>query len=115
MLSATLIKEPSAIIIDSTDPTYQMQRIMLSMGQEVKETKPILELNPNNKIIQNLKNLDSENLEKICIILLEEAMITSGLPSKNPSQFINILNEILEKNIYNINRMGIYKNPYLIF
>ncbi|AYE36419.1 molecular chaperone HtpG [Borrelia turcica IST7] len=99
LLSATLIKEPSAIIIDSTDPTYQMQRIMLSMGQEVKETKPILELNPNNKIIQNLKNLDSENLEKISIILLEEAMITSGLPSKNPSQFINILNEILEKNI----------------
>ncbi|QMU99326.1 molecular chaperone HtpG [Borrelia sp. A-FGy1] len=99
LLSASLIKEPSAIIIDSGDPTYQMQRIMLSMGQEIKETKPILELNPNNKIIQNLKNLDSENLEKISIILLEEAMITSGLPSKNPSQFINIINEILEKNI----------------
>ncbi|AWG42926.1 molecular chaperone HtpG [Candidatus Borreliella tachyglossi] len=99
LLSATLTKEPSAIIIDSTDPTYQMQRIMMSMGQEVKEIKPILELNPNNKIIQNLKTLDNENLEKISLILLEEAMITSGLPSKNPSQFINILNEILEKNI----------------
>ncbi|AGT27516.1 molecular chaperone HtpG [Borrelia miyamotoi] len=98
-LSATLIKEPSAIIIDSTDPTYQMQKIMISMGQEVKETKPILELNPNNKIIQNLKNLDHENLEKISIILLEEAMITSGLPSKNPSQFISIINEMLEKSI----------------
>ncbi|ASQ29322.1 molecular chaperone HtpG [Borrelia miyamotoi] len=98
-LSATLIKEPSAIIIDSTDPTYQMQKIMISMGQEVKETKPILELNPNNKIIQNLKNLDHENLEKISTILLEEAMITSGLPSKNPSQFISIINEMLEKSI----------------
>ncbi|QFP41793.1 molecular chaperone HtpG [Borrelia miyamotoi] len=98
-LSATLIKEPSAIIIDSTDPTYQMQKIMISMGQEVKETKPILELNPNNKIIQNLKNLDDENLEKISIILLEEAMLTSGLPSKNPSQFISIINEMLEKSI----------------
>ena len=98
-LSATLTKEPSAIIIDSTDPTYQMQKIMISMGQEVKEIKPILELNPNNKIIQNLKNLDDENLEKISIILFEEAMITSGLPNKNPSQFINIINEILEKTI----------------
>ncbi|AHH03555.1 Chaperone protein htpG [Borrelia nietonii YOR] len=98
-LSATLKQEPSAIIIDSADPTYQMQRIMISMGQEVKEIKPILELNPNNKIIQNLKNLDDENLEKISIILLEEAMITSGLPSKNPSQFISIINEILEQNI----------------
>ncbi|ETZ18705.1 Chaperone protein htpG [Borrelia duttonii CR2A] len=98
-LSATLIQEPSAIIIDSTDPTYQMQKIMLSMGQEVKETKPILELNPNNKIIQNLKNLDDTTLEKISIILLEEAIITSGLPSKNPNQFINIINEMLEKNI----------------
>ncbi|UEQ07197.1 molecular chaperone HtpG [Borrelia hermsii] len=98
-LSATLKQEPSAIIIDSSDPTYQMQRIMISMGQEVKETKPILELNPNNKIIQNLKNLDDENLEKISILLLEEAMLTSGLPSKNPSQFISIINEILEQNI----------------
>ncbi|ACH93500.1 molecular chaperone HtpG [Borrelia duttonii] len=98
-LSATLVQEPSAIIIDSTDPTYQMQKIMLSMGQEVKETKPILELNPNNKIIQNLKNLDDTTLEKISIILLEEAIITSGLPSKNPNQFINIINEMLEKNI----------------
>ncbi|BCR21980.1 molecular chaperone HtpG [Borrelia sp. HM] len=98
-LSATLTQEPSAIIIDSTDPTYQMQKIMISMGQEVKETKPILELNPNNKIIQNLKNLDDENLEKISIILFEEAMITSGLPNKNPSQFIKIINEIVEKTI----------------
>ncbi|AHH12581.1 Chaperone protein htpG [Borrelia hermsii YBT] len=98
-LSATLKQEPSTIIIDSSDPTYQMQRIMISMGQEVKETKPILELNPNNKIIQNLKNLDDENLEKISILLLEEAMLTSGLPSKNPSQFISIINEILEQNI----------------
>ncbi|AHH10743.1 molecular chaperone HtpG [Borrelia coriaceae] len=99
LLSATLTQEPSAIIIDSADPTYQMQRIMISMGQEIKEIKPILELNPNNKIIQNLKNLDDVNLEKISIILLEEAMITSGLQSKNPSQFINIINEMLEKNI----------------
>ncbi|WP_024653478.1 molecular chaperone HtpG [Borrelia persica] len=98
-LSATLIQEPSAIIIDSTDPTYQMQKIMMSMGQEVKEIKPILELNPNNKIIKNLKNLDDANLEKISIILLEEAIITSGLPSKNPNQFINIINEMLEQNI----------------
>ncbi|WP_024654828.1 molecular chaperone HtpG [Borrelia hispanica] len=98
-LSATLIQEPSAIIIDSTDPTYQMQKIMISMGQEVKETKPILELNPNNKIIKNLKNLDDTTLEKISIILLEEAIITSGLPSKNPNQFINIINEMLESNI----------------
>ncbi|AHH08536.1 molecular chaperone HtpG [Borrelia anserina] len=98
-LSATLTQEPSAIIIDSSDPTYQMQRVMISMGQEVQEIKPILELNPNNKIIQNLKNLDDNNLEKISIILLEEAMITSGLPSKNPGQFISIINEMLEKNI----------------
>ncbi len=63
-LSATLIKEPSAIIVDNNDPTYQMQKIMLSMGQEVKEIKPILELNPNNSIVQNLKNLESEKLEK---------------------------------------------------
>ncbi|ANF34021.1 molecular chaperone HtpG [Borrelia turicatae] len=98
-LSATLTQEPSAIIIDSADPTYQMQRIMISMGQEVKEIKPILELNPNNKIIQNLKNLDDVNLEKISIILFEEAMITSGLQSKNPRQFINIINEMLEQNI----------------
>ncbi|UPA12221.1 molecular chaperone HtpG [Borrelia venezuelensis] len=98
-LSATLTQEPSAIIIDSADPTYQMQRIMISMGQEVKEIKPILELNPNNKIIQNLKNLDDINLEKISIILFEEAMITSGLQSKNPRQFINIINEMLEQNI----------------
>ncbi|WP_421622659.1 molecular chaperone HtpG [Borrelia sp. MN22-0132] len=98
-LSATLTQEPSAIIIDSADPTYQMQRIMISMGQEVKEIKPILELNPNNKIIQNLKNLDDANLEKISIILFEEAMITSGLQSKNPRQFINIINEMLEQNI----------------
>lgn len=98
-LSATLIKEPSAIIVDSNDPTYQMQKIMLSMGQEVKEIKPILELNPNNRIVQNLKNLESEKLEKISILLFEEALLTSGMPSKNPGKFINIINEFLEKEL----------------
>ena len=53
-ISSRLSDSPSCVVVDENDPTSQMQEIMRSMGQaELPDVKPILEVNPNHKIIKN--------------------------------------------------------------
>ncbi|MEC9050253.1 MAG: molecular chaperone HtpG, partial [Candidatus Neomarinimicrobiota bacterium] len=56
-VSSRLSNSPSCVVIDENDPTAQMQEMMRSMGQaELPDVKPILEVNPNHKIIKKLKD-----------------------------------------------------------
>ena len=56
-VSNRLSDSPSCIVVDENDPTAQMQEMMRSMGQgELPDVKPILEINPNHKIIKKLKD-----------------------------------------------------------
>ena len=56
-VSSRLSDSPSCVVVDENDPTAQMQELMRSMGQaELPDVKPILEVNPNHKIIKKLKD-----------------------------------------------------------
>ncbi|MCR5252826.1 MAG: molecular chaperone HtpG, partial [Treponema sp.] len=51
-LSKTLSGEnPSCIVVDENDPSYQMERMMKAMGQMGPEIKPILEVNGDHPIL----------------------------------------------------------------
>ena len=55
-ISNRLSESPSVLIYDKNDPDYQMQQMMKQMGNgmNMPEILPILELNPNNEIVQKL-------------------------------------------------------------
>jgi len=96
-LSNRLSESPSCIVADEHDPTAQMQELMRSMGQtDLPEIKPILELNPNHKIIISLKDKTKQkSFNDIAILLYEQALIQEGVKLDNPSEFTERLNKVI--------------------
>ena len=98
-LSKTLSEEnPSCIVVDENDPSYQMVQMMKAMGQTGPELKPILEINADHPIVQKLKDTDDEKLiSDISEVLLDQALLIAGVELKEPAEFVKHLNSLLSK------------------
>jgi len=96
-ISNRLSKSPSCIVVDEHDPTAHMQELMRSMGQTgLPEIKPILEINPNHKIIKKLKDKTRQkSFNNIAFLLYEQALIQEGVKLDNPAEFTDRLNKVI--------------------
>ncbi|MEC7935665.1 MAG: molecular chaperone HtpG [Candidatus Neomarinimicrobiota bacterium] len=96
-VSSRLSDSPSCVVVDENDPTAQMQELMRSMGQaELPDVKPILEVNPNHKIIKKLKDkIKQKSFNDIACLLYEQALIQEGVKLDNPAEFTERLNKVI--------------------
>ena len=76
----------------------QMAAMMKSMGQEVPESAPILEINPDHNIVKSLNNSNDEKMiEDISWLLLDQAKMAEGMEIKDTVAFTKRLNNIMSK------------------
>lgn len=96
--SSRLSDSPSCIVADENDPTIQMQAILRSIGQQDAEFAPVLEINPDHEIVKRLAATEeSQTIEDISFILLDEAKLAEGAPIQDPAAFIKRVNRLAEK------------------
>ncbi len=98
-LSKTLSGEnPSCIVVDENDPSYQMIQMMKAMGQAGPDLKPILEINGDHPIVAKIKDSDDEALIKdVSEVLYNQALLIAGAEIKEPAEFVKHLNNLLSK------------------
>ena len=96
-ISKTLTAEnPSCIVVDENDPSYQMIQMMRAMGQSGPELKPILEINADHPIVARIKDTDDEALIKdVAEVLFNQALLIAGVEIKEPTEFVKHLNNLL--------------------
>ena len=96
-LSKTLTAEnPSCIVVDENDPSYQMIQMMRAMGQAGPDLKPILEVNGDHPILAKIKESDDETLIKnVSEVLLNQALLIAGVEIKEPAEFVKCLSALL--------------------
>ena len=100
-VSNRLTDSPCCMVADQNDPTAQMQQMMEAMGQKSNEKiKPIMEINPNHKIIKKLVKLGKGKVFNDSVKLLyTQTLIIEGLKPDNPLDFAKRLNEVLNKSL----------------
>ncbi len=98
-LSKTLSGEnPSCIVVDENDPSYQMIQMMRAMGQAGPDLKPILEVNGDHPILAKIKESDDEALiADVSEVLFTQALMIAGMEVKEPTEFVKHLNNLLSK------------------
>ena len=98
-LSKTLSGEnPSCIVVDENDPSYQMIQMMKAMGQSGPDLKPILEVNGDHPILVKIKDSEDEALIKdVSEVLFNQALLIAGAEIKEPAEFVKHLNNLLSK------------------
>ena len=94
--SKLLRSAPSCVVIDDSQMTHNMQKIMQAMGQEMQKIKPILEINPSHAIIRHIDQLsDEDKFTDWAHLLLEQALLSEGAVLDNPGEFVSRLNRLL--------------------
>ena len=89
---------PSCVVKDGNDQMAQMAQMMRSMGQEMPETAPILEINPEHEIVSKLNSLkDEDMISDISWILLDQAKLSEGINITDAVAFSQRLNRITTK------------------
>ena len=98
-LSKTLSGEnPSCIVVDENDPSYQMIQMMRAMGQAGPDLKPILEVNGDHPILAKIKESNDEALiADVSEVLFTQALMIAGMEVKEPAAFVKSLNSLLSK------------------
>ena len=93
-----LSDSPSCVVKDPNDPMAQMAAMMKAMGQEVPESAPILEINPDHQIVKSLNGCaDDDMIETISWLLLDQAKMAEGIEIKDSVAFTKRLNKVMSK------------------
>ncbi len=93
-MSSRLVDSPSCLIADQYGMGGNMERIMKAMGQDMPEEKPILEINPDHPLIENLEK-DESNLDDWAHILFDQAALAEGAALKDPGAYVKRINKLL--------------------
>ena len=91
-VSSRLSESPSCLVADENELGGNMERIMKSLGQDVPETKPILEINPTHPLVIKLKSKVDEDIVKV---LFDQAVLSEGGQIKEPAEFVKRMNKLM--------------------
>ena len=91
-VSSRLSESPSCLVADENELGGNMERIMKSLGQDVPETKPILEINPTHPLVMKLKTKVDDDIVKV---LFDQAVLSEGGQIKEPAEFVKRMNKLM--------------------
>jgi len=91
-VSSRLSESPSCLVADENELGGNMERIMKSLGQDIPDTKPILEINPDHPLVIKLKTKIDEDLVKV---LFDQAVLSEGGQIKEPAEFVKRMNKLM--------------------
>jgi molecular chaperone HtpG len=95
-VSQRLTDSPSCLVLGANDMTPQMQQIMQAAGQYVPKSKPVLELNPSNALVQKLRDIkDDVEFNDWSHLLFEQAQLAAGEQLDDAAEFVKRVNRLL--------------------
>ncbi|MQY26960.1 molecular chaperone HtpG [Nocardia aurantia] len=109
-LSSRLTTSPACVVGDVFDFTPQLERMYRASGQELPQSKRILELNPAHPLVTGLRDAYGRNraeadagtdadLTATAELLYGTAILAEGGELKDPAGFAKILTERLTKSL----------------
>lgn len=93
-LTHRLTESPACLVADESDPGANLERIMKAMGQDAPTTKPILEINPDHALIQQL-DASSDAFDDWAQVLFDQAALSEGAQIKDPANYVKLVNRLL--------------------
>lgn len=94
-VSNRLVDSPALLVTADGELSPQMVQMLKQMGQEVPETKPILEINPSHPLIKRLEN--SEQFDDLAKVIFDQALLAEGGQLEDPAGYLKRVNELLMK------------------
>ncbi|WP_256713807.1 molecular chaperone HtpG [Psychrobacter sp. Cmf 22.2] len=94
-VSTRLVDSPACLVVGEGELSPQMIQMLQQMGQEVPESKPTLEVNPDHPLIQKLES--SEQFDDLAQVIFDQALLADGGQLEDPAAYLKRVNELLMK------------------
>ena len=92
-----LTDSPACLVAGEGAVDANMERIMMSMGQEVPSSKRIMEVNVEHPLVERLQNeQDEERFADWSRILYDQSLLAEGSQLEDPASFTRRLNGLLQ-------------------
>jgi molecular chaperone HtpG len=95
-MSSRLTESPACLVGGENDMSSTMERILKEAGQQVGDTKRILELNPTHPLIIRMKaESDDGRFDNLSQVIHDQALLSEGGQLENPADFVRRFNSLL--------------------
>lgn len=95
-LTNRLTDSPACVVVGEADMGAQMRRMLEQAGQDVPDSKPIFELNPEHPLVKKLdQEADEERFADLVSVLFDQANLAEGGQLEDPAAYVGRLNKLL--------------------
>ena len=95
-VSQRLVDSAACVVTGERDLTPQLRRMLAASGQELPESRPILEINVEHPLVAKLSaEADDGRFDTLSHIVLDHALLADGAQLENPAEYVRRVNEIL--------------------
>ena len=95
-VSCRLVDSPACVVASDDDLNPQIRRMLAASGQNVPDSKPILEINVEHPLVGCLATEgDDGRFGELSSILLDHAMLAEGAQLENPADYVQRINKLL--------------------
>jgi molecular chaperone HtpG len=95
-VSRRLVDSPACVVAGDQDLNPQVRRMLEASGQELPESKPILEINVEHPLVNRLSaEADDERFDALSNIVLDHALLAEGSQLSNPAEYVQRMNNFL--------------------
>jgi molecular chaperone HtpG len=96
--SKRLTDSASCLVLDEQEMALHLQQMLRQAGQEVPESRPVLELNPKHHLVNQLvEELDDDRFASLAQLLFEQALLSEGGMLPDPAGFVRRINAMLSE------------------
>ena len=94
--SQRLTDSASCLVLGEQEMALHLQRLLEQAGQDVPDTRPVLELNPVHPLVDKLENEhDEQRFADLSLVLFEQALLSEGAALEDPAGFVRRVNALM--------------------
>jgi molecular chaperone HtpG len=95
-VSQRLVDSPACVVPAENDMNPQIRRMLEASGQQLPESRPVLEINVTHPLLQRLsKESDKQRFAALSEIVLDHALLADGVQLENPAEYVQRVNNLL--------------------
>jgi molecular chaperone HtpG len=94
--SQRLTDSASCLVLGDQEMALHLQRLLEQAGQDVPDSRPVLELNPTHPLVEKLAGEeDQQAFGDLSLVLFEQALLSEGASLEDPAGFVRRVNSLL--------------------